>query len=97
MLAIRMAVQFTNVRRLFCSGRHRLLEHSVLERAEKPSGDRELHFLRRMEPAIRSAALFYDGNGFLARQTNGQGHRAPFAAGLVDCQRLHESQHARVL
>ncbi len=67
------AFQFAHLRRLFCSRRHRLLEHAFLERAEKFPRDRKLHFLRRVEPAIRRAALFHDGNGFLARQTNGHG------------------------
>src|SRR5213593_3481848 len=89
------AFQFAYLRRLFCNGRYRLLEHSFLERAEKSSGNRELHLLRRVEPAIRRTALFHDGNGFLARQTNCQGQGTPLAARLVSRQRRHEPEHAR--
>jgi alginate O-acetyltransferase complex protein AlgI len=59
------------------------LEHAFLERAEESPRDRELHFLRRMEPAIRGAALLYDGNGFLAWQTTWQGPGTPFLAGFA--------------
>src|SRR5438874_7508896 len=63
------AFQFAYVRRLFCNRRHRLLEHAFLERAEKSSRSRELHFLRRVEPAIRRAALFHEAMDFwLGRQ-----------------------------
>ena len=55
------AFQFAYVRRLFCNRRHRLLEHTILERAEKSSRGRELRLLRRLEPAIRRTALFHDG------------------------------------
>jgi len=90
------AFQFAHLRRLFCSRRHRLLEHAFLERAEKFPRGRKLHFLRRVESAIRGAALFHDGNGFLAWQTNCQGQGTPFAARVVGWQRLHEPEHARV-
>ena len=90
------AFQFAHLRCLFCSRRHRLLEHAFLERAEKFPRDRELRFLRRVEPSIRRAALFHDGNGFLAWQTNGQGQGTPFAPRLAGCQRLHEPEHAGV-
>jgi alginate O-acetyltransferase complex protein AlgI len=88
------AFQFAHVRRLFCSRRHRLLEHAFLERSEESPRDRELRFLRRMEPAIRRAALRHNGNGFLARQTNGQGRGTSFSTCLAGRQRLHEPQHA---
>ena len=90
------AFQFAHLRHLFCSRRHRLLEHAFLERAEKFPRGRKLHFLRRVESAIRGAALFHDGNGFLAWQTNCQGQGTPFAARVVGWQRLHEPEHARV-
>src|SRR5207249_7500353 len=96
-LSLHDALPISYVRRLFCNRRHRVLEHAFLERAEKSSRSRELHFLRRVEPAIRRAALFHDGNGFLARQTNCQGQRAAFASRLVGWQRRHEPEHARVL
>jgi hypothetical protein len=69
----RYAFQFAYVRRLFFNCRHRLLEHTFLERPEKSPRSCELCFLRRMESAICRAALFHDGNGFLARQTNCEG------------------------
>src|SRR4029453_692710 len=81
------AFQFAHLRCLFCSRRHRLLEHAFVERAEKFPRDRKLHFLRRVEPAIRGAPLLHDGNGFLAWQTNGQGQRAPFAPLVAGWQR----------
>src|SRR5205809_310417 len=64
------ALQFTHVRRLLCSRCKHVLEHAFLERAEIFPRGRKLRFLWRMEPAICRAALFHDGNGFLARQTN---------------------------
>jgi hypothetical protein len=67
------AFQFAHIRNFFCSRRYRLLEHTFLERPEKPPRSCELCFLRRMESAICRAAFFYDGNGFLARQTNCEG------------------------
>src|SRR6266699_3769903 len=53
-------------------------------------------FYGAWKPPIRRPALFHDGNGFLAWQTNRQGQRTPFAPRPVGWQRLHESEHARV-
>src|SRR5436190_9473969 len=64
------ALQLAHLRRLFCSRRHCLLEHTFLERAEKSPRQRELYFLRRVEPAVRRIAFFHHGDGFLARKTD---------------------------
>src|SRR5947207_2150681 len=94
---LRNAFQFADVRRIFCNRRRHLLEHTFLECTEESPRSRQLHLLRRVESALRGAALFHDRDGFLARQTNEQGKRTTFAARVVGCQRLHEPEHAGIL
>src|SRR6266487_3891335 len=91
------ALQFVNIRRLLRSCPNAVLEYAFLECAEKFPRNRELCLLRRVEPAVCRAPLFHDGNGFLAGQTNGEGQRAAVTPRLVNWQRLHEPEHARVL
>ena len=93
----RHAFQFAHLRRFLRNRHDALLEHRALERAKKSARRRELHFLRRVEPAIRRVAFFHDGDGFLVGQTDRQSENSKITSRLVGRQRLHESEHARLL
>src|SRR6267378_1789197 len=67
-----------------------------MDAAEKSARGRQLHFLWRVEPALRRAAFLDDGDGFLARSPNWQSERSAREEALAGGQRLHESEHARV-
>ena len=48
-----------------------LLEHSFVAGAEKSARRSQLHFLRRLEPAVRCALVRDHRDGFLAWPPNG--------------------------
>src|SRR4029450_9854448 len=65
-----------------------------MDAAEKSARRGELPFLRRLEPAVRRAVVFYHGDGFLARPPDGQTERSTCQEALARRERLHESEHA---
>ena len=65
--------------------------------AEKFARRSQLHFLWRLEPAVRCALVRDHRDGFLAWPSNGQSQRSTCKTSLAGRERLHESEHARVL
>ncbi len=91
------AFQFAHIRRLLCSRHDALLEPARLEPEEKPTGRCQLHFLWRMESAVRCAPIFDHRDGFLAGPADSQGPN-PAGQETVACRQcVHESEHARLL
>ena len=65
--------------------------------AKKSARCSQLHFLWRVESAVRSALVRNHRDGFLARTENGQSQRSTFTTSLAGRERLHEPEHARIL
>ncbi len=65
--------------------------------AEKFARRSQLHFLWRLEPAVRRAPVRHHSDGFLAWPSNEQSQRSTGKTSLAGRERLHESEHARVL
>ncbi len=64
--------------------------------AEKFARRSQLHFLWRLEPALRCPLVWDHRDGFLAWSSNGQSQRATCKTSLASRERLHESEHARI-
>ena len=67
-----------------------------MECAEKFARRRELHFLRRLESALRCPSFHDYRHGFLARPPDWQSQRSTLKTPVARRERLHEPQHAGV-
>src|SRR5436190_9259806 len=68
----------------------------MLAGTQKSSRGSQLHFLWRLEPALRCALVRDHRDGFLAWPSNEQGQRSTCKTSLAGCERLHESEDAGV-
>src|SRR5437762_9650968 len=68
----------------------------MLAGTQKSSRGSQLHFLWRLEPALRCALVRDHRDGFLAWPSNEHGQRSTCKTSLAGCERLHESEHAGV-
>src|SRR5262249_40033370 len=65
--------------------------------SQKSPRRRQLHFLRRVEPAVRGASLYHNRDGLLARTPDRKSAKPFGQEAMARGERLHEPQHARVL